>query len=302
MLTNQVPRQPSLTDPPEEPHVRTLVHLSDTHILPTDDERLQGIDTLQNVRDVLQLVVDSGIRPDALIVSGDLADSGELDSYHRLRSELNACAERLGAELVVAMGNHDARPAFRQGMFDELPTEEPVEYVRWIGGLRVIVMDSTVPGAAYGELRPEQLAWLTHELNTTAAEGSVLVMHHPPVPDTTPLAGLLTLHGADELQAVVVGSDVVAVLAGHAHHAISSAFGGAVCYAAPATAYTVDPLLLEGRTLRGVQGAGFGLIRIVDGRAVALTVTLPSSGQQTYRHELTDDVLQRLVGAAGAGA
>jgi Icc protein len=130
--------------------VRTLVHLSDTHILPTDDERLQGVDTLRNVRDVLQLVVDSGLRPDALIVSGDLANSGELDSYHRLRSELSACAERLGAELVVAMGNHDARPAFRQGMFDELPTEEPVEYVRWIGGLRVIVMDSTVPGAAYG--------------------------------------------------------------------------------------------------------------------------------------------------------
>jgi Icc protein len=127
-------------------------------------------------------------------------------------------------------------------------------------------------------------------------------MHHPPVPDPTPLAGLLTLHGADELQAVVAGSDVVAVLAGHAHHAISSAFGGALCYAAPATAYTVDPLLLESRTLRGVQGAGFGLIRIVDGRAVALTVTLPSSGQQTYRHELTDDVLQRLVGAAGVGA
>jgi 3',5'-cyclic-AMP phosphodiesterase len=282
--------------------VRTLIHISDTHILPTEDERLHGADTLRNLQDVLQLVVDSGIRPDALVVSGDLANSGELDSYTRLRTELNSFVDRLGAQLVGAMGNHDARPTFRQAMLDALPTDDPVEYVRWIGGLRVIVLDSTVPGAAYGEVRPQQLAWLAGELATPAAEGSILVLHHPPVPDASPLAGLLTLHGADELETVVQGSDVVAVLAGHAHHAITAAFGGAFCYAAPATAYSVDPLLLANRTLRGVQGAGFGLVRVFDGRAVALTVSMPSSGQETYRHELSDEALKRLVGEAPVAA
>jgi Icc protein len=282
--------------------VRTLIHISDTHILPTEDERLHGADTLRNLQDVLQLVVDSGIRPDALVVSGDLANGGELDSYTRLRTELNSFVDRLGTQLVVAMGNHDARPTFRQAMLDALPTNDPVEYVRWIGGLRVIVLDSTVPGAAYGEVRPQQLAWLAGELATPAAEGSILVLHHPPVPDASPLAGLLTLHGADELETVVQGSDVVAVLAGHAHHAITAAFGGAFCYAAPATAYSVDPLLLANRTLRGVHGAGFGLVRVFDGRAVALTVSMPSSGQETYRHELSDEALKRLVGEAPVAA
>lgn len=287
---------------PEEPHVRTLVHLSDTHILPTDADRLQGVDTLENLRAILRVVETSGVRPDAIVVSGDLANHGELDSYRRLRPELAACAERLGAQLVVAMGNHDSRPAFREVLLDAAPTDEPVEYVRWIGGLRLIVLDSTVAGAAFGDVRPQQLAWLADELSTRAAEGTVLILHHPPVPDATPLAGLLTLHGADQLEAVVGGSDVVAVLAGHAHHAISSAFGGAFCYAAPATAYSVDPLLLENRILRGVQGSGFGVIRIVDDRAVALTVSMPSSGQETYRHELDETALQQLVGPASAAA
>jgi Icc protein len=276
--------------------MRTLVHISDTHILPTADDRLQGVDTLRNLQDVLQYVIDSGTRSDALVVSGDLANSGEPESYRRLRQTLDTFAERLGADLVVAMGNHDIRPTFRQVMLDGLPTEEPVEYVHWIGGLRLIVLDSTIPGAAYGEVRPEQLAWLANELSTPAAEGSILVMHHPPVPDPSPLSGLLTLHGAGQLEAVVRGSDVVAVLAGHAHHAITAAFGGAFCYAAPAIAYTVDPLVLAKCTLRGIQGAGFGVVRVFDGRAVAVTVPMPSSGQETYRHELTDEALQRFVG------
>ncbi|MBV9578516.1 MAG: metallophosphoesterase [Chloroflexi bacterium] len=282
--------------------MRTLVHLSDTHILPTDADRLQGVDTLQNVRDILHVVEHSGIQPDALVVSGDLANNGDIESYRRLRTELDATVARLGSQLIVAIGNHDARPAFREAMLDALPSEEPIDYVRWLGGLRVVVLDSTVPRAAYGELRPEQLHWLADQIEAPAEEGTLVVLHHPPVPDATPLAGLLTLHAANDLESVLRGSDVVAVLAGHAHHAITAAFGGAFCYAAPATAYSVDPLLLEQRTLRGVEGSGFGLIRVVDGRAVALTVSMPSAGVETYRHDLNDAVVQRLIGAAAAAA
>jgi 3',5'-cyclic-AMP phosphodiesterase len=282
--------------------MRTLVHVSDTHILPTPADRLQGVDTLQTLEQVLEYVASSGVRPDALVVSGDLANHGELDSYRRLRPLLERCASSLSAQLVVAMGNHDARPGFREGMLDQSPSDEPVEYTRWIGGLRVIVLDSTVPGAAYGEVRADQLDWLRAELESPAEEGTVLVLHHPPVPDSTPMAGLLTLHGAAELEATIRGSDVVGVLAGHAHHAIATAFGGVLCYAAPATAYSVDPLLLEHRTLRGVEGSGFGLARVFDGQMVTLTVAMPSDGRETYRHELDDKVLSRLIGESVVAA
>jgi Icc protein len=282
--------------------MRTLVHVSDTHILPTPADRLQGVDTLQTLEQVLEYVASSGVRPDALVVSGDLANHGELDSYRRLRPLLERFASSLSAQLVVAMGNHDARPGFREGMLDQSPSDEPVEYTRWIGGLRVIVLDSTVPGAAYGEVRADQLDWLRAELESPAEEGTVLVLHHPPVPDSTPMAGLLTLHGAAELEATIRGSDVVGVLAGHAHHAIATAFGGVLCYAAPATAYSVDPLLLEHRTLRGVEGSGFGLARVFDGQMVTLTVAMPSDGRETYRHELDDKVLSRLIGESVVAA
>ena len=282
--------------------MRTLVHISDTHILPDAAARLQGVDTLQTLETVLEYVVSSGIKPDALVVSGDLANHGELDSYRRLRPLLERYASTLSAQLVVCMGNHDARGPFREGMLDEAQNDAPIEYVRMVGGLRIIVLDSTVPGAAYGEVRTTQLQWLQSELATPATEGTLLVLHHPPVPDNTPLAGLLTLHGAFELASTIRGTDVIGILAGHAHHAIATSFGGVLCYAAPATAYTVDPLLLERRTLRGVEGSGLGLIRVIDKQVVSLTISMPSDGRQTYFHELDDQLLGRLVGESAVPA
>jgi 3',5'-cyclic AMP phosphodiesterase CpdA len=282
--------------------MHTLIHISDTHILPREDDRLQGVDTLRTLEQDLEYIVSSGVRPDALVVSGDLANHGELDSYRRLRPLLERVASSIDAQLIVCMGNHDSRPAFREGMLDEPASDAPIEYVRWIDGLRIIVLDSTVPGAAYGETRADQLAWLRTELGSPAPDGTLLVLHHPPVPDRTPLAGLLTLHGSTDLEDVIRGSDVMAVLAGHAHHAIASAFAGVLCYAAPATAYSVDPLLLEQRTLRGVEGSGFGLVRVIDGHVVALTIAMPSDGRQTYRHDLDDRVLSRLIGESVVAA
>jgi 3',5'-cyclic AMP phosphodiesterase CpdA len=222
--------------------MRTLVHISDTHILPTPADRLQGVDTLRTLEQVLEYASSSGIRPDALIVSGDLANAGELASYQRLRPLLERATSEWNAELVVAMGNHDARGPFRQGMLDGPPSSEPVEYVRWIGGLRLIVLDSTVPFAAYGEVRADQLDWLR---------------------SSTPQAGLLTLHGKADLESTISGT-------------------------------------VEQRTLRGVEGSGFGLVRVFDGQMVSLTVAMPSDGRQTYHHELDEKVLSRLNGESVA--
>jgi 3',5'-cyclic AMP phosphodiesterase CpdA len=255
--------------------VRTLLHLSDTHILPNEDDRLHGADTLHNLRAALAWFDASGVILDGVVISGDLANSGDLAGYTRLRSVLDPWLAGLGVPLVAAMGNHDRRATFRQVMLDGEPSDEPVDYVAWIGGLRAIALDCTVPGAVYGEVRSEQLAWLDAELATPAAEGTVLVFHHPPTIEPGAQADMVRLRDADLLEEVVQGTDVLAVLAGHVHHTLAGAFGGAFCSTAPAISYTVDPLALAAGTLRGIPGSGFSLVRIADGRAVASTICLP---------------------------
>jgi 3',5'-cyclic AMP phosphodiesterase CpdA len=130
------------------PVIRNIAHLSDTHILPTEADRLHGVDTFDNLERVLQRLSAGPTSFDAIVVSGDLADGGEAESYRRLRALLHTWGQQLAAPVILAMGNHDARPAFHQELLDEAPTQAPVDYVTWIGGLRVIVIDSSIPGSA----------------------------------------------------------------------------------------------------------------------------------------------------------
>src|SRR4030088_1469318 len=165
----------------------TILHLSDTHILPTEDDRLHGVDTMANLRLALDSVAEHGATPDAILVSGDLANAGELESYRRLRGVLDEARARFGVPVLPVMGNHDARGPFREGLLREPASDDPDCYVTWLGGLRVIVLDSTVPGAAPGERDSTQLEWLRTELVQPAPDGTLVVLHHPPIPGPVPI-------------------------------------------------------------------------------------------------------------------
>lgn len=280
---------------------RTIVHLSDTHILPTDEDRLHGVDTMANLRLALDNIAQHAAKPDAIVISGDLANGGELDSYRRLRGVLEDARARFGVPVLPVMGNHDARGPFRQGLLGVVATDEPYHYVTWVGGLRVIVLDSTVPGAAHGELDRTQLEWLRDELTEPALEGTLVVLHHPPIPGPVPVINYLVLQNPAALAETIQGTDVLAVLAGHAHHPIAGSFAGVLCFAAPATAYTVDPLAGDS-SIRGVEGPGFGLVHLYERTAVASAATLSADPRELYVHQVSPDVISRWTGQVPAGS
>jgi 3',5'-cyclic-AMP phosphodiesterase len=271
---------------------RTILHLSDTHLLPTPEDRLHGVDTFDNLRSIVDVVVESGTPLDAIVVSGDLANGGEVDSYRRLRLGLADAEAQLGVPLLVAIGNHDSRSGFREGYLGEPASETPYDYTRMIGGLRFCILDSSIPGQPHGELDEAQLSWLRHQLNAPAPEGTILVLHHPPVQGPVPLINLLMLRNAEQLEEVIGGTDVLAVLGGHVHHPTAASFGGVLCFAAPASAYTVDPLS-QGNGFRGVEGPGFGLVQVYGRRVVASAIALPTAQRELYRYDLSDEQVRR---------
>ena len=79
------------------------------------------------------------------------------------------------------MGNHDERAAYARGLFDS-DDDGAQDRVHEVDGLRIVALDTSVPGYHHGELRPEQLAWLADVLATPAEHGTLLAMHHPPLP------------------------------------------------------------------------------------------------------------------------
>lgn len=261
-----------LTEHPRPSH--TFVHISDTH-LPGERSPLygSGADADANLELMLSRLVASGLRPDALLLTGDLTDRGDASAYQRLRALVEPAAEALGCEVVWVAGNHDDRGAMRSSL-GLGAGDEPVTEVRWFGGMRVIVLDSTVPGAHWGEVDGAQLAWLASELASPAPEGSLLLIHHPPLPTVLDLAVTVELRNQAAFAEVLTGSDVRGILSGHVHHPSFGTFAGIPVAVASSSAYGQDLAQPVGAT-RGQDAAqGYNLVHVYDEAIVHSVVGL----------------------------
>ncbi|HEX5336204.1 MAG TPA: metallophosphoesterase [Propionicimonas sp.] len=244
-----------------------LAHLSDTHLRHPDDPLVRGI--LDPRPRLLQaLAAAEAHAPRALVFTGDLSDDGTPESYVELRRLVLPVAERLGAAVIWGNGNHDSRTSFRSVLLGpELPEpgeghdDGPLNRVYDVDGLRVLWLDTTVPGADHGEVAPASLEWLAAQLAQPAEHGTIVGMHHAPLPVVQDMAASWELHAQAELAAVLAGSGVRAILAGHYHQSGFGTFAGIPVHAATSICYTQD--LASGRGMRGQDGAqGWHLVGV----------------------------------------
>jgi 3',5'-cyclic-AMP phosphodiesterase len=274
----------------------TLLQLSDLHVV-GDGWLPGGVDALANARAALDRIEAAGTPVAALVLSGDLADTGDPAAYRALRALVEPAARRIGAPVVYAMGNHDDRAALRACLLDEAPTTGPYDHVVLVGGLRLVVLDSTVPGRHHGELGPAQLTWLAAQLATPAPLGTVLVLHHPPVPTAVPAMRAIDLRRPHELAAVVAGSDVRMILCGHTHHAGASALAGVPVWIAPATAHRAELLSPPGRA-RGRAGTALTRVDVYRDAVVAAAEPVDDAALLT---DADEQALTAAMHAATAG-
>jgi 3',5'-cyclic AMP phosphodiesterase CpdA len=238
----------------DQQHSHFLVHITDTHLV-RDGELLRGqVDTDLQLVKVLAQLEKADEKPEALVFSGDLADTGHPESYARLRELVDPVAERMGAQVIWCMGNHDDRAAFRAGLLGGEATAEPVNSVHDVHGLRIVVLDSTILGEHGGEIDDDQAAWLRSVLAEPAAHGTIVVLHHPPLPSPLEFLWPISLRGGEKLASAISGTDVLGILAGHLHYPTATAVAGVPVLAGGSVAYT-QGLLASGGVARGLDGA-----------------------------------------------
>lgn len=261
---------------------QVIVHLSDLHLTAASQPLFGVVDAAARLSTALRQLAEGGMAPAAIVVTGDIADAGAPDAYHRARGLLEPLAAEFGAQLIWVMGNHDRRPAFRSHLLDAPPTEDEVDAVHDLAGLRLVVLDTVVPGHDRGELSDRQLGWLAQVLAMPAARGTILAMHHPPIPVVIAPSDEIELHGQDRLAAVLAGSDVRAIIAGHLHHATTSSFVGIPVSVVAASCYTVDPLAPGGRVRGQDGGQALNLVHVFADRIVHTAVPI---GEFTTAYE-----------------
>ena len=250
------------------PPLLAIAHFSDPHLLAGNRPLYGAVDTEANLLRALAQLERSGERVAAIVFTGDLADLGEAGAYRRLRDIVEPAAQRIGTEIVWVMGNHDERARYESELFDVAGTDAPQDRMYDFDGLRLIAFDTTVPGYHHGDISDEQFDWLEAQLATPAPLGTVLAMHHPPVPSPVDAMAILELRRQDRLAEVLRGSDVRVILGGHLHYSTHSTFAGIPVSVASATCYTLD-VSAPPATLLGIGGGqAYTLMHVYEDRTV----------------------------------
>lgn len=232
-MTSQATRNPSTL----------IVQLSDTHIVANARLCLNEIDTSSFLRAAVETVRSLTVRPDAVLITGDLVNEGRVNQYEHLKVLL---APLVAAQIPLYLmpGNHDSREAMREVFPEhkELGTDASCDFVADIGALRLIGLDTLVDNEAGGDLSERQLAWLDQTLQKKPHRPTVIAMHHPPF--ATGIGHMDEQGLADEARAameriVAAHPQVERVTCGHLHRNISRRWAGTIAATTPSVAHAV---------------------------------------------------------------
>jgi Icc protein len=174
---------------------------------------------------------------DAVLVTGDIADTGAPTEYEQAAAVLTG-----PFPILTCPGNHDVRAAYRKALLGEPASDGPANRAHLIKGTAILMCDSSIPGHAEGRIAPETLAWLAETLDALEpGTPALLAFHHPPVVLHHPMLDGMRLEHADELADLLAGHpEVVAVLTGHAHTAAVSTFADRPIVVAPGVIWTLQ--------------------------------------------------------------
>ncbi|TBU88031.1 3',5'-cyclic-AMP phosphodiesterase [Phytopseudomonas dryadis] len=211
-----------------------LVQLTDSHLFAEADGKLLGMETRDSLQRVIELVLQEQPEIDLLLATGDQSQDGSPRSYERFRQMTAAIA----APVRWIPGNHDEVPA----MQDACIGTDLLDSVVDLGGWRVILLDSSIPGAVPGYLDDRQLALLERALGEAPQRHHLICLHHHPVSVGCQWLAPIGLRNPEALFAVLERfPQARAVLWGHVHQEFDQARGDVRLLASPSTCVQFAP-------------------------------------------------------------
>ena len=199
-----------------------IAQITDVHIGfdPLSENELN----LQRFHAVLQALIDGPNQPDLLLLTGDLTDRGDAESYARLRKALAHCPY----PCLPLVGNHDVRDAFHAAFANCDDGAGFVQYVHDTDDVRFIIIDTLEEGRHGGAYCERRAAWLDARLAEAPDKPTYIAMHHPPIE-----CGIEWMNTAPDepwvraFSAVIAGHPQVrGLICGHLHRSVTAAWEG----------------------------------------------------------------------------
>jgi Icc protein len=202
---------------------KSFIQISDSHI--DNDKLVMGVDSQANLDAIVSMISQKNY--DALLISGDLAHNGTLESYQKLKTILNP----IETEIYILPGNHDDLSNLSQ-IFNQ---SSLCNFI--LGYWEVITIDSVQADKVSGRLNDEQLHSLSQQISSSSAKYIVLCLHHPPVSMQSDWDDEMSLENPEDLFGVIDQYDnIKAVMWGHSHQCSEFNRNGVKLFSCPSTA------------------------------------------------------------------
>ncbi len=215
-----------------------IAQITDTHIKAGGKIAYGRVDTLARLKDCVAHLNTLKPALDVVVVSGDLVDFGDPGEYEVARPAL----ERLAMPYYLVPGNHDNRDAMRAAFRDHdyLPPEGFLHYAIEDYPIRLIGLDTTVPGNPHGEMCADRLSWLGRTLAQDRERPTLIHMHHPPF-----LTGVAHMDRQNCRNGAALGAlieqhpQVQMMLCGHVHRPAQTLWHGTLACIGPSPSHAV---------------------------------------------------------------
>lgn len=215
-----------------------IAQISDLHIKSPGSLAYGRVDTAGALERCVAALNEFRPRPDLVVISGDLVDTPTREEYEHLKRLLAP----LTVPFVSIPGNHDSRELMRAAFpqayaFSSGPLNQSVE----VGGLDLVLLDSSVAGKPHGDLDTATLRWLDATLASSPSRPALLFLHHPPFVTGIWHMDQQNLLDASELALIVRRHPRVRLIAtGHVHRATLTMFAGVPTTICPTPNHAVD--------------------------------------------------------------
>ena len=224
-----------------------IAQITDMHVKPRGELLSGQLDSYAQLAAAIERINGSTPLPDLLVATGDLAAHGRPEEYAALRGLLD------GARMpyLLLPGNHDDRDNLREA-FPGQPFEDGRFLLYAVDNwpLRIVALDTMIPGKHQGELCAGRCRWLDEKLAERPDRPTLVLMHHPPF--ITGIGhmdrmGLLDASGLSEV--IARHGQVVRILCGHVHRPIQTMFAGVPVSVAPATSFQIELKLDDSKSI-----------------------------------------------------
>lgn len=218
-----------------------ICQLTDLHMRPVGKSANRIVDTNLFTERAFRAVARLRPQPDVVILTGDLTECGLDEEYANVARLVR---KYLPLPVFVIPGNHDQRGNLREGL-KHLPgvTSHPhhVQYAVEDYPVRLVMLDTLVPGAGHGELHADQLEFLDRTLAAAPDKPTVVAMHHPPFACGIAHLDRINMRNAAAFAAVIARHpQVERIVCGHHHRAIVGRVAHAIASVSPSVAHQIE--------------------------------------------------------------